>query len=110
MIQALHERLADRDDVVVVTLNMDMNPGAIAPYLTKEGFTFPVLLAFDYLTEENEVFGIPQSWILDATGTVRFEQSGYDASVAEEDWLAEVETKLETAAAAAESTGPGSGR
>ncbi|HEX6201122.1 MAG TPA: TlpA disulfide reductase family protein [Thermoanaerobaculia bacterium] len=108
VVQALHERLADRDDVVVVTLNMDMNPGAIAPYLTKEGFTFPVLLAFDYLQEDAEVFGIPQSWILDGTGTVRFEQSGYDASVAEEVWLAEVEAKLEAAARPAEA-GAGSG-
>lgn len=94
VVQALHERLADRDDVVVLTLNMDSNPGAVAPYLTKEGFTFPVLLAFDYLQKDAEVFAIPQSWILDATGTVRFEQTGYDASVAEEDWLAEVEEKL----------------
>lgn len=109
VIQALHERLADRDDVVVVTLNMDMNPGAIAPYLTKEGFNFPVLLAFDYLQEDAEVFGIPQSWIVDGTGTVRFEQSGYDASVPEEDWLAEVVAKLEAAAAApaAGAAGPG---
>jgi thiol-disulfide isomerase/thioredoxin len=109
VIQALHERLADRDDVVVVTLNMDMNPGAIAPYLTKEGFTFPVLLAFDYLQEDAEVFGIPQSWILDGTGTVRFEQSGYDASVAEEEWLAEVEAKLEAAAKAADPAAAGTG-
>ncbi|HSL84594.1 MAG TPA: TlpA disulfide reductase family protein, partial [Thermoanaerobaculia bacterium] len=101
VVQALHERLADRDDVVVLTLNMDTNPGAVAPYLTKEGFTFPVLMAFDYLTEDAGVFGIPQSWILDGTGTVRFEQSGYDPSVAEEDWLTEVEAKLQAAAEAA---------
>lgn len=34
---------------------------------------------------------------------MRFEQSGYDPSVAEEEWLAEVEAKLEAAARPAES-------
>ncbi|HLE83997.1 MAG TPA: TlpA disulfide reductase family protein [Thermoanaerobaculia bacterium] len=95
VVQALHERLKDREDVVVVTLNMDSNLGAVVPYMTKEGFTFPALFAFDYLSEDAEVLGIPQSWILDGTGTVRFEQSGYDSSVADEDWLADVEERLE---------------
>ncbi len=82
---------------MVLTLNMDSNPGAVAPYLTREGFTFPVLFALDYLQKDAEVFAIPHSWILDGTGTVRFEQRGFDESVAEEDWLSEVEEKLEAA-------------
>ena len=101
-VQALHERLADREDVVVVTLNMDSNPGVIAPYLEREGFTFPTLLAYDYLTEEAEVFAIPRSWIVDPGGTVRYEQSGFDASIPEEEWLDEVEERLGEAREAGE--------
>lgn len=90
-VQELHERFEERDDVLVVTLNMDDNPGVVAPYMDKEGFGFPVLLATDFLQEEMEVFGIPRSWIVDPTLQRRFVQEGYDPSVEEEAWLAEVE-------------------
>lgn len=100
LIQTLHERLTDRDDLLVVTLNKDANPGLIARMLRKKGYSFPVLLAHDYLSEEAKVFSIPQSWILAPDGTVLYEQIGFSAGVDEEEWLADVEQRLKEASEA----------
>lgn len=101
-VQALHERVKDRDDLVVVTLNSDAELGGVAPYLQKNGFDFPVLLADDFLKDELEVFAIPQSWIVDTSGTVRREQSGYDPAPGEERWIADTLAEMEAVAAGAE--------
>lgn len=98
-VQALHERVKDRDDLVVVTFNSDAELGGVAPYLQKNGFDFPVLLADDFLKDELEVFAIPQSWIVDTSGTVRREQSGYDPAPGEERWVADTLAEMEAVAA-----------
>ncbi|HUP43293.1 MAG TPA: TlpA disulfide reductase family protein [Thermoanaerobaculia bacterium] len=88
-VEELHRRLAGREDAVLVTLNMDYNPGLVAPYLSKNGYTFPVLLAQRWLDEEfREGFGIPRNWVLDGGGTIRWEQTGFDQSLPQEEWLA----------------------
>lgn len=101
-VQVLHERVKDRDDLVVLTFNSDADLGGVAPYLQKNGFDFPVLLADDYLEDELEVFAIPQSWIVDAGGTVRREQSGYDPAPGEERWVADTLAEMESVAGASE--------
>jgi thiol-disulfide isomerase/thioredoxin len=94
-IEELHRRLVGRNDVVLVTLNMDFNPGLVAPYLAKHAFTFPVLLAERWLEEEfKEGFGIPRNWILDGAGTIRWEQTGFDGTLPREEWLAAVLERL----------------
>jgi len=75
---------------------MDENPGVVAPYMTEKGFTFPALLALDYLRQELGVVAIPASWIVDSTLTRRFVQQGFDSSAAEVDWIADVEERIET--------------
>jgi len=95
-VQALQERFQGRDDVLVLTLNMDENPGVVAPYMTEKGFTFPALLAIDYLRQELGVAAIPESWILDATLRRRFVQQGFDSTTAEADWIADVEERMGT--------------
>jgi len=75
---------------------MDENPGVVAPYMTEKGFTFPALLAIDYLRQELGVAAIPESWILDATLRRRFVQQGFDSTTAEADWIADVEERMGT--------------
>jgi hypothetical protein len=59
---------------------MDDNPGLVEPFLKEQKLTFPVLPACSYVRDTLRVFGIPQNWVVDATGTVRLKGIGYDAS------------------------------
>ena len=91
-VEKLHELTRDRDDVRVVTFNIDANPGAALRYAEEEGFTFPVLLASDLVDAMGGVSGIPRSWIVDSSATVRREQLGFGEA---EGWVDEVVELLE---------------
>jgi hypothetical protein len=67
-----------RPDVLFLTLNMDENPGLIAPFLKEHKLSLTVLPAYSYVTDTLKVFGIPQNWILDSEGVVRLKGTGYD--------------------------------
>lgn len=97
-VQKLHKKLTEKEggDILLVTLNMDFNPGVVAPYMQKSGFTFPVLLASDYL-EKQEVNGIPRNWILSGGGRIYREQVGFSPELTTEDWMAEIFRELEEA-------------
>jgi thiol-disulfide isomerase/thioredoxin len=75
-VERIFRALAGRDDVRVVTLNMDENPGLVEPYIKQRGFTFPVILARDYLEGPMKVESIPRNWIVDAKGMLRLERQG----------------------------------
>jgi len=100
-VEALRREVAERDDVVVLTFNMDENTGAVVPFLVKEDYGFPVLFAESYLQDELKVFGIPKSWIIDGTGALRREQLGFDGSLSTHDWVAQVLGEMETVTATA---------
>lgn len=93
-VQELHERLANDETKTVVTLNSDQNVGLIQPFLEENGFDFPVLLALPFL--QNELGGppLPQSWIVDPSGTVRYQQAGFDSSRADT-WIEDMLARLE---------------
>jgi thiol-disulfide isomerase/thioredoxin len=97
-LQKLADELADRPELTVVTLNVDENPGLVAPFIDREGFGFPALLARDF-TEEHDLpgGGIPQNWILDGDGVVRRWQSGFSEKKAE-GWRESVLAELEAVA------------
>lgn len=63
-----------------LTLNMDENPGAIAPYLKEHQLSLIVLPAYNYVSDTLKVFGIPQNWIVDQQGVVRLKGAGYDST------------------------------
>lgn len=107
LIQELHERLLEHDDLAVVTFNADRDPGPVAPYLEAEGFSFPVLLAEEHVRQVNDGFvGLPATRIVGPDGVVRFEQTGFTASEAE-GWVdAALERMRAAAAAAAEAVTP----
>ena len=63
-----------------ITLNMDDNPGLIAPFMKEHQLSFTVLPAYSYVTDTLKVFGIPQNWIVDYRGVVRLKGLGYDST------------------------------
>jgi hypothetical protein len=88
----LVEKYKDRPEVQFVTLNMDENPGLIDPFMTEKKLSLIVLPAYSFVEDTLKVNGIPQNWIVDASGVVKLKGIGYDAT---EKW----ETGMEEAIA-----------
>ena len=78
--QKLMEQYKNRSDVQFLTLNMDENPGLIEPFMNEHHFTLNVLPAYGYVTNTLNVHGIPQNWVIDASGVVRLKGIGYDST------------------------------
>jgi thiol-disulfide isomerase/thioredoxin len=96
-LQKLHDRVRDRPDLVVLSLNVDQNPGVVEPIMRRNGYDFPVVFAFQYMFDLwGPQWAIPCTWIVDPQGTVRREQSGFGAS--DERWLADVMHAMEQVA------------
>jgi thiol-disulfide isomerase/thioredoxin len=47
--QKLYEKVKDRGDITVLSLNVDEEGGLVAPYMTDNHYTFPVMLGKDML-------------------------------------------------------------
>lgn len=102
LVQELNEQLAERDDVVLVTLNVDDNAGLVAPFLEKNEYDFPVLLGVSYFDQIGGG-GIPRNWVIDGQGTLRAESVGYSSMITQEQWLDAVHQQLEEASASSSS-------
>jgi hypothetical protein len=76
-VQDLYDRLRDRPDVMVLTLNADQYTPQIEPFLKEKGYTFPVIPALRYVASIAPFTGTMKSWIVDKAGTIRKELSGY---------------------------------
>ena len=76
-VQRLYERVKDRPDIVVLTLNADENPGLVAPLVASKGYTFPVLLAGQYVESVLDRPSFPRNWIVDRDGLLRREELGF---------------------------------
>ena len=98
-LQRLAALLADRQDIVLLTLNVDDNPGLVAPFAARRELTYPVLYARDYAAEALPSMSLPISWIIGPDGDVRYEQIGFDSSADKDAWAAGVLALLERVAA-----------
>ncbi len=78
-----------------LTLNMDQNPGLIAPFLGEHQLSLTVLPAYSYVNDTLKVYGIPQNWILDGKGIVRLKGTGYDSTEKWEAGMAEAIEKVQ---------------
>ncbi len=76
-LEALYDKIKDRSDIQIVTFNIDEDVGDVAPYMSEHKYTFPVLLAKDFIDDLVPEYGIPMNWIVDATGKLRWEDTGY---------------------------------
>jgi hypothetical protein len=99
-LQKLIEQYKNRPDVQFVTLNMDENPGAIEPFLKEHNLELTVLPAYSYVEDTLKVMGIPQNWIVDASGVIRLKGVGYDATAKWETGMTEAIEKNKPAGSA----------
>ena len=91
-LEALYEKIKDRSDIQIVTFNIDEAIGDVAPYMSKNKYTFPVLLAKDYVNDLLPSIGIPMIWIVDASGKWRWTQDGYGDDAK---WETTIQEKLD---------------
>lgn len=82
-LEKLYQQLKDRPDVQVLTFNIDEEVGKVAPYMQERGFTFPVLLARNYVDDLVPTTELPRNWIVDAHGKWLWEQLGFSGA---ENW------------------------
>jgi thiol-disulfide isomerase/thioredoxin len=90
-VQKFHETLKDRPGAALLTLNMDSNLGAVAPFLRERGFSFPVVVAYDYVARFMPEMGIPRTWIVES-GVIRGELTGPPNPGA---WIQDVVAKVD---------------
>jgi thiol-disulfide isomerase/thioredoxin len=94
-LQKLHDRLKDRPDVLVLTLNVDTDVGLVEPYVKKNGFSFPVILAYAYVENFLGLISIPRNWVIGPDGTLLIEQVGFGGEG--EKWFKEALEAIERA-------------
>ncbi len=88
-IQKLFDQVKNRQDIQVITLNVDENPGLVEPFLKQNNYTFPSLFARSFV----EDFAGPTTWISDATATIRLETVGYGGDSG--DWVQDTLSQIE---------------
>lgn len=84
-LQKLYEKVKEREDVQVITFNMDENTGLVAPFLAENKYTFPVLIAKSFMDDFGGPMGIPTNWISDRNGSLRLEATGFGGDG--DEWL-----------------------
>jgi len=77
-VQALFNLVKDRQDIQVITISVDENPGLLAAFMKKEGYGFPVLLARPLVDDVTPSFSIPRNWVINHEGILRLESIGFD--------------------------------
>jgi hypothetical protein len=76
-LQKLCEKVKDRNDIQIISFNVDDNIGILGPFIKEKGLTFPVIPASRLMKDLVPMLGIPLNWIVDSDGTVRFESVGF---------------------------------
>ena len=94
VVQKMHEDLRERDDIQVISLNLDENPGVIEPFMQENGYTFPVLPATALVEKLIPLLSLPRNWIVDPTGQIAYQQEGLDPKISPEEWLSKKAIEL----------------
>ncbi len=84
-----------RDDVQVISLNVDdENPGLVEPFVSANHATVPVIVAGrPFVAGLMGGVSVPQTWLVDRNGTIRYVTRGFDDSV--QDWARLMLERLE---------------
>lgn len=91
-LQALYEKVKDRKDIQILTMSVDDSIGDVAPYMKDKKYSFPVLLASQYVNGVVPALGVPQNWIVTADGKWEWKQEGF---APDEEWEKRVMEKLD---------------
>lgn len=90
-LQKLYDQLKNDPKIQILTFNVDEEVGSVSPYMKEHSYTFPVLLAKDYVVDVIQSFSIPRNWIIDARGKWQWEQTGFGSP---ETWQSAIIKKL----------------
>jgi thiol-disulfide isomerase/thioredoxin len=93
-LQKLYDRVKDREDVLLITFNVDDNLGAVEPFMKENKYTFPVLLAKDVIDAYLGAWSIPRNWLADRNGILRFEVIGFGNEESEA-WIQKMIDQIE---------------
>jgi hypothetical protein len=93
-LEKLGEKYKDHPEFQFLTLNIDDNPGLIEPFMAEKKLSLVVLPAYGYVSDTLKISGLPQNWIVDATGVVKLKGIGYDATEKWETGIAEAMGKV----------------
>lgn len=93
VLQALYRQVSRREDVQVVTLNVDQDQELVEAFLKGNKYTFPVLFARSFVESFAGPIGIPTTWIADRAGTIRLEMLGFGGDAAQ--WVERTIRQLE---------------
>lgn len=91
-VQKLRERLKDKKDVVVLTLNIDEEIGVVEPFMKENKYKFPVLLGQSYADSQG-VNSIPRNWVVSFDGKIVFEGIGFGNDG--EEWMKKAAEAIE---------------
>jgi thiol-disulfide isomerase/thioredoxin len=94
-LQKLFNKVRERKDLTVLTLNMDDNLGLILPFLEENKYTFPVLAADAYVHKLVPELSIPRNWIVDANGILKTERIGFGSG--DDKWVDDMIAVMEKA-------------
>ncbi len=89
----------DREDIEVLSLNVDDDFGKARAEASKEQYDFPVLAAAVYAHQAVPMLSVPRIWIVDANGNWQWESIGFDATM--EDFEHQLLKKVEATQAMA---------
>jgi thiol-disulfide isomerase/thioredoxin len=90
--QRIYDQVKDKADITVLSFNIDEEVGKVEPFIRQQKYTFPVLLAHDYVNDLLAPIGIPQVWVVDTKGKWLWEKLGFDSEHG--DWRKDVLAKI----------------
>ncbi|MCL4844773.1 MAG: TlpA family protein disulfide reductase [Bryobacteraceae bacterium] len=91
-LEKLHREVSASGAAVVLTLNIDDNPGVVAPFMAEQGYTFPVVAAQEWVEKHLPGDSVPRTLLLDSEGLWRKEILGFDGTRG--DWVAAMKAAL----------------
>ena len=77
-LQKFYDLVKDRGDVQLVTFNIDESAADVAPYMKENHYTFPVLLAKDFVNDLLPLVSVPQNWVVDRESKWKWSEVGFD--------------------------------
>ncbi len=76
-VQKLYEDIESNEDIILFAVSIDENPTDVEEFVRESQYTFPILLASDFLSRYTDFPLIPQTWIIDGQGMIRAVQYGF---------------------------------
>ena len=70
------EHYAD-SDVTILAISIDAEKAKVAPFVEEKGYRFQVLYGDGTVEEPYQTGSIPQLYVIDAKGRIRFHKSGF---------------------------------